>query len=220
MVWGWGVPGRCPTSLTTLGKHFPRGPEAPSAPQARSQGDRLLPLPLVFLPVAGDLPRGAGGGGPGPRVLPEGEWEVFLLRCPQRPREATRGGGRRVLGKLRHRRSGGPVSQAPTLPGTSGPCFLSGSQEPSPPSVDADVFNMGARRGRFPGGGWFLSPPKEKSDIRGEREAWPRATCQTMKTAPASPACEDKEEGAGQVRPHRVPSESGFKVTTRLISGW
>ncbi|KAK1340815.1 hypothetical protein QTO34_017209 [Cnephaeus nilssonii] len=37
-----------------------------------------------------------------------------------------------------------------------------------------------------------------------------------MKTAPASPACEDKEEGASQVRPHRVPSESGFKLSNEL----
>lgn len=66
---------------------------------------------------------------------------------PKAPQEATRGGGRRVLGKLRHRRSGGPVSQAPTLLGTSGSCFLSGSQEPSNLSVDADVFNMGASLG-------------------------------------------------------------------------
>lgn len=76
---------------------------------------------------------------------------------------------------------------------------------------------MGAGRGRFLGGGWFLSPPQKKSDIRGERKAWPRATGQIMMTAPASPACRDEEEGASQVLSHRVPSEAGFKVTARLI---
>lgn len=113
------------------------------------------------------------------------------------------GAGFRV--KLGHGRSGGPASQAPTLLGTSGSCFLSGSQEPSNPSVDADVFNMGARRERVPGGGWFLSAPKGKSDIRGKERPGPDYARLRRQHEPRLP--EDKEEGASQVLSHCEPSD-------------
>lgn len=57
-------------------------------------GDRLVSLLLVFLPLAGDLPRGAGGRRPGPCVLPEGERTFFcVLHQHPTPSRNDRGWG-------------------------------------------------------------------------------------------------------------------------------
>lgn len=70
-----------------------------------------------------------------------------------------------------------------------------------------------------PGGDASLGVAGSSPLLRGSK-AGPRATCQTMKTAPTLSAGEDKEDGAGRVLSHRAPSEAGFKVTTRLIFSW
>lgn len=107
----------------------------PPPPQARFGGDGLLSSLLVLLPVAGDLPRGAGGGGPGPRVLPESEW-VFFLLCPHRaprPREAAAWGrGAAGLGGQGSDGRRRPDSSAPLGPAS---CLGSGNARLHPRAV-------------------------------------------------------------------------------------
>lgn len=83
MVWVMGSLAGRPTTPTALGRHSSlKSWSTVCLPGPDCRGDHLHSFLLVLLLVAGDLPGGAGGRGPGPYVLPEGKCKCPPAPCP------------------------------------------------------------------------------------------------------------------------------------------